>query len=420
MAGQVFLPSATAGNLNQSRRRFCRTTAGGIIVAATSFSALPGCSEVASVPDSAISAWLQTPQFDDIRRWALSFAILAPNPHNLQPWRFDLSTEDEVVVSIDPERVLPETDPYGRQIVIGTGAMLGLLQIAAATRGYQVDYEWVGPLTDAATADGSTESLPVDHPIVRVRLSQTESAGSQVNQQRLFDHILHRHTVRGPYEPSRPVNNQFSLDIADLVSASQSAAVISRKSEPELFDSVSSLVKEGWRVELSTPDAAMESIRLLRVGSREIQQHRDGIVIDSLFIVMLDRLGLMDRTQALEPGSRIFNTQIDDFNAAVDSTPGWVWLTSTDNSRLSQLEAGISYVKIQLMATAKGMVMHPVSQGLQEYDEVRPVYTQLQEQLTVSAENSDDTLQMLARIGYLPQNSKDPMPSPRRGLAAHI
>jgi len=105
-------------NVDQGRRRFIRTTAGGVVLAATGPSLLSGCTSFAQVPDTAISAWSSNESFDDVRIAALSHAILAPNPHNMQPWLVDLSAENTVLVAIDPERVLPETDPDGRQIMI--------------------------------------------------------------------------------------------------------------------------------------------------------------------------------------------------------------------------------------------------------------------------------------------------------------
>ena len=51
---------------------------------------------------------------------------------NRQPWPMEPVGADEIVVRIDTDRLLPETDPFGRRILTGTGAMLGLLDIAAA------------------------------------------------------------------------------------------------------------------------------------------------------------------------------------------------------------------------------------------------------------------------------------------------
>ena len=42
------------------------------------------------------------------RRRALSYAILAPNPHNRQPWLVDLRGENTVAVFRDTQRDLPD------------------------------------------------------------------------------------------------------------------------------------------------------------------------------------------------------------------------------------------------------------------------------------------------------------------------
>lgn len=101
-----------------------RTTGGGIAAAAAT-AALPACS--AEYPAAAVETWHGPREGGDLRRWALGFAILAPNPHNRQPWLVDLAYPDEIRLYVDRDRVLPETDPPGRQIVIGHGAFLELL-----------------------------------------------------------------------------------------------------------------------------------------------------------------------------------------------------------------------------------------------------------------------------------------------------
>jgi hypothetical protein len=77
--------------------------------------------------------------FGDVRLDALSYAILAPNPHNRQPWRYTLVGADQIDVTCDLDRRLPETDPYDRQITIGFGCMLELLRMAGASRGYRAE-----------------------------------------------------------------------------------------------------------------------------------------------------------------------------------------------------------------------------------------------------------------------------------------
>ena len=67
-----------------------------------------------------------------------------------------------------------------------------------------------------------------------------------------------------------------------------------------------------------------------------------------------------------------------------------------------------------------GLSMHPVSQGLQEYPEVKDAYSALHQLVNESNGTTDHTVQMLARIGFLSADADQSGPSPRRGLEAHL
>jgi hypothetical protein len=87
-------------------------------------------------PDAALIPWQVASQmFADPKLQALSYATLAPNPHNRQPWLVELRGENELVLYCDLDRTLPETDPEGRQFVIGLGCFLELLRLAANEQG---------------------------------------------------------------------------------------------------------------------------------------------------------------------------------------------------------------------------------------------------------------------------------------------
>ena len=154
---------STKQPVDQSRRRFIRVAGGGIIAAAAPISA---CAPIAKIPDAAVAAWRLENLPQEYRKWILAHAILAPNPHNRQPWLVDLSETDTITVSLDTERLLPHTDPYGRQIMIGTGAMIGLLELAAVQRGYNANISYIG--------SRSTDHLPNAEPLIRVELTPAD------------------------------------------------------------------------------------------------------------------------------------------------------------------------------------------------------------------------------------------------------
>jgi hypothetical protein len=94
-------------------------------------------SQADQMPAVAVEGWKgPSPALKDPRLRALSHALLAPNPHNMQAWIADLREPDTITFFCDPARLLPQTDPFSRQIVIGCGCFLEILRLAAAQEGY--------------------------------------------------------------------------------------------------------------------------------------------------------------------------------------------------------------------------------------------------------------------------------------------
>ncbi|MEZ5657563.1 MAG: twin-arginine translocation pathway signal protein [Burkholderiaceae bacterium] len=393
------------------RRRFIRVLGVGSLAAALPLS---GCSWVAGMPASAIAAWQGPDKQDDPRLWALAWAILAPNPHNRQPWLARLHGQDELELMIDTGRLLPHTDPFSRQIMIGTGAMLGLLEIAAAQRGRRLEIEEFPEGMDEAALDS--------RPVARIRFVATDRADAHTRE--LFAQVPHRHTYRGLYRAADRLDPAFIADLQREQAALQphglASGVFERGRDAGRFGEIDAIARAAWRIELSTPATMLESMQLLRIGATEIDRHRDGISLTDPFVVTLDALGLVDRDTAPAPDSSLIKRQITDFDSALDSTPAIYWLTSDGHGRRDQLAVGRAYLRAQLAATARGLVMHPLSQALQEYAEVAGPYKAIHESLRGAIGRPEATVQMLCRIGAPAADAKAPSPSPRRGLAAHL
>ena len=381
------------------RRRFIRVTGGGVVFAATS--GLAGCSQ--QMPATAIASWNGPVQETDVRRWILSYAILAPHSHNLQSWLVDLGTPDEILLRCDLTRLLPETDPTSRQIMMSHGTFLEVLDIAARERGLRAD---VTLFPQGAFGPGK----PDQRPVARIRL--TPDPG--VRKDPLFGQILGRHTNRSLYELARPVPDAAWKAMADAVKPNPLRFGFVGTDRPEVLARHRAIAAEAWRIELVTPRTIMESYKVLRVGAAEIAQHRDGLSLLDPTVVLLDRVGLFDRSKAPEPDSTATAGQIKDFGGKLDSTPAFLWLVTEGNERATQVDAGRAYVRVQLAATAHGLAMQPLQQALQEYPEQAGPYAAIRREL--DAPQPAHTVQMWARVGFAPPVG----PAPRRGLAAHL
>ena len=71
---------------------------------------------------------------------AVALACRAPSLHNSQPWRWVVGRFGLSLFS-DPDRLLPATDDFGRQMVISCGAALNHLEVAFAAQGWDIEID---------------------------------------------------------------------------------------------------------------------------------------------------------------------------------------------------------------------------------------------------------------------------------------
>lgn len=353
----------------------------------------------------------------DPRRHALAHAILAPNPHNMQPWLVELVGDDEIVFRPDLERLLPATDPLNRQIVLGCGAFLELFDLAARANNRRAEISlW---------PEGEPEANLDARPIAHIKLF-----AEQTQKDALFDSIQARRTNRRPFE-SRAVPE------ADLRAASDAAALpwslpniggtadrspiqvppaplrFSWALAGEQLDALRALAWNGFEREAETPAAFQESVNVMRIGRAEIARHRDGLALEGPMIEFARMFGLVNRQTLGDIHNSATRQGIDAWRPLAEDAPAYAWLTTLQNTRAAQIMAGRAYARFNLAATARGLSMHPWSQTLQEYPEMADLFTEMER---ITASQDGETVQMLVRVGYGPEIS----PAPRRGLDEHL
>ena len=391
-----------------NRRHFIRIVGGGSVLA-VAVASQSGCSMLSSsFPADALQAWQGPPGSEaDPRRRTLAYAITAPNPHNLQPWLVDLREPNVITLLTDRERVLPETDPFGRQILIGHGAFLELLVIALASQGLAAQVAlWPQVELPANLKDWDRR------PIARITLAPA-APGSPSDA--LFKHILNRHTPKTDFDATRGVSPAALQTLLGSV-ASRSGIRAAGVVDAARLEPLRDLCWQSAKVELLTPRTMMESIKLVRVGPDEILQHRDGISINSPFVRAVSALGMFDRSAPPAEGSAGYKNAIGRFEGHSRTAMGFVWLSTPGNSRSQQIEAGRAYVHMQLKATEIGLGVHPMSQALQEFAEMKPFYDKAHQLMLAKAPPqtpTEETLQMFCRLGY---SANAAQATPRRAI----
>jgi hypothetical protein len=388
------------------RRGFMRLVGGGTVAAALGAS-VAACSS--DFPAAAVAAWDGPRPDADVARWALGHAILAPSPHNRQPWLADLREPDAITLHVDRERLLPETDPWYRQIMIGQGTFIEALVIALRERG-------VMP-TVTLFPQGEFRPREIDdRPVARVAWT----AAAPATKDPLFAQLQRRRTAKIDYDTTRPVPlAQLDALRAALVDPD---VAYGGTVEPVRVATLRTLCIEAARAELTTPRTMMESIRLMRVGPAEIDRHRDGISINTPLLRLLDAVGGLDRTRAPAAGSVAYRQAMERFEGHSRTAMGFVWLSTptarhaaAGTTRSAEVNAGRAYMRLQLKATELGMQMHPMSQAPEEFAEMRPHYEHLH-RLLVDTPAAERTVQMFCRVGHCEQTPH----TPRRGVDAIV
>lgn len=362
-----------------SRRKMIFLVGGGAVLAA---GGAFGFAATRS-PRTAFLPWTRAGRHDDPRQRALSWALLAPNPHNRQPWLADLSEPGIITLYADPARMLPETDPFNRQITIGLGCFLELLRMAAAEDGHRAELVLFPQGSDPAALD--------QRPVARITLTQDPT----VARDPLFAQVPTRRSNKEPFDLSRPVPPDL---LAQLAASVRGPARFGGSVDAADIETWRALTREALRIEVETPRTFQESVDLFRIGHAEVDANPDGIDFTGPLFESLRLTGQFSRESAADPESFAFRSGLDAVFANTDTAMGHVWLVTADNSRETQIATGADWLRVNLAATALGLGFQPLSQALQEFPEMAGPYRQVHERLAPDG----GTVQMLARIGYGP------------------
>lgn len=187
----------------------------------------------------------------------IAAAVLAPSPHNTQPWRFTAGPS-RLDVYADVDRVMPTVDPYRRERTIALGAAVENAVVAAPAKGLRPTVTLLphGPDSDLVARIDVT----ADH----VELTPMAEA------------IAQRHTNRGPYR-SDPVAPEL---LAELGALAEDGTSVRWVTEDGARCTLGDLLVDAAQAVVDDDAMSRDGYAWFRSTTAQADAHRDGLTVD--------------------------------------------------------------------------------------------------------------------------------------------
>jgi nitroreductase len=332
--------------------------------------------------------------------------ILAANPHNTQPWLFQVGAS-RIELFADTRRNLGAFDPYLREMHIGLGCALENMRRTARVLGYEVAVA----LHPGQLAGPGPSPRP--QPVATLELTPARPRPDQ-----LVDAIPRRHTDRGAYAAGRPVPGELleAMWAAFQDDTDVRLFLFSAPGERKQFGELALAATESI---IADAEMVAASERWFRHRWLDVQRRRDGITLDAAglgpFVAAMAKL--LPPASA-ETSHRYWRDATRDVQIPTTALFGLIAVRDLYD-RPQALRAGQRWQRLHLMATARGVAMQPINQPVEMVDREREQGKPPRAAAALAA--------LTGEAGWKPTfafraglPTRPPVPSPRRPVEAVV
>lgn len=375
------------------RRKFIYAT-GSVIAVGSLFSAKELFTVDQDSPKRDLPAQYQQPVMK-----AIAYGLNAPNPHNTQAWKFQILSPTEMLFFVDEKRILSATDPTTRQIHIGCGCFLECSKIGMTLDGYRTEFDFF-----PNGINDYNKGVVGQVPIAKITYTKDKTTSAST----LAQYVFTRSTSRLKYSSDPIVIEDFE-SIEQLVQPK--ASELELVTDKQRLETLLPILAEGMSIETYTFRTHEESRKWFRENDDKIEREKDGINLAGNGIKGIKKWFAERQLKGLSVkkwhSKKMNKYSLKSHFDRVLTSPGIIALKTPNNKFQDWINAGIEYLRLQMACSKYGYYMHPLSQVLQEFDEMKSLRLQFEKEMNVQ---NEEKIQMIVRIG----KSKQPYFSYRR------
>ncbi len=392
--------------MNQSLdRRAMLAWSGGAIILTVVGGRVRAMDATASVPDGdAYSPWQlwNAPSLRGTPLALVAAAVLAANPHDTQPWLFQVS-DSAIEIFADASRNLGTMDAFLREMHLGLGCAIENAVLAAGQNGYAVELETVPGKLTAITDRRSALHAATLH---LTRIAQPIAPDA------LYRAIPNRHTNRYPYDRAKPLPAAWA-EFASHANINDDVRLFLFADGPQraLFDAA---VVDATEAIIADAQMIADSDHWLRTSRDEIEAHRDGPTLDAAGLSFFTLLLAKTFPVSAEASHQGWLAQTRDRQVPSASLTGFIAVRDRYDREMA-IAAGRTWQRLHLYATVNGVAMQPLNQPIEMIDreKQRGAGTDWARRVEALTSSPDWQATFAFRAGMPLDNAP---PSPRRTL----
>ncbi|AIQ12045.1 Acg family FMN-binding oxidoreductase [Paenibacillus durus] len=334
-------------------------------------------------------------QFEDPRVQLMAHGLLAANSHNLQPWKIRLDKQNPLLLYLytDNERLALESDPLTRQTLVSQGTFLEYMRVTGEQLGYFADIKL---FPDGEYDEQNLKESMERKPVAKITLSKAKPQDNP-----LYEFMFLPDTNRMAYQPDEITPAQIQKLKQTNTDEDLVLSILNDKADIEKFGAFG---VEGTDIETGLKRMNDESAGIFRTNEYQKNKYRYGFSFEGQGIMGLKKhllQGMITIIPSFNNEEAATKLAVQATQTAVDHTPAYALILSKDNSRTSQVKAGMLYSRLILTAHEEGLVMQPLSQVLEEYPEMWKAYSEIHREYAPAGE----TIQFLIRLGRPTQDT---------------